>query len=46
MARPPKECIECSYDTANECDMCDEAVCDDCIELHCEWEHSDQESEL
>jgi len=41
MATPNKECIECGYEANEECDVCGHIVCDDCIDLHGEFVHSD-----
>jgi hypothetical protein len=47
MANPRnEECVECSDDTEDFCDHCDEPVCSYCLDEHHEWEHGDQEGHL
>ena len=41
MAKPNSECLECGYQADDECEICGSIVCDDCIDLHFEFVHSE-----
>ena len=43
MATPKEECIECDYPTDQECIHCGASVCDDCTDMHNEYDHPEEE---
>lgn len=37
-----KECIECNFVTDEECLLCGDAVCDDCLDMHYAYDHPEE----